>query len=198
MSEAPSPNLTELLARVRGGDEAALVSLLQHYELPLRRAAHALLRPPLRAQFDTVDLVQSVHRALLPGLREGKYALEHTDQLLALALTAVRNKIVSKWRRAQSEQGVTQQAADDLAARAASRNNETDPAAALARDESVRRLLTSLAPADRQLVEWRLKGFTPTEIAERLGCDAHILRARLSRLRQRLVDLGAADWFEAE
>src|SRR5437868_10786010 len=53
-----SEHLTQLLDRVRSGDEAALTQLLQQYEPRLRTAARVLLGPLLRPSMDSVDLVQ--------------------------------------------------------------------------------------------------------------------------------------------
>ena len=69
MPADPRDYHTELLSRVQQGDEAALAELLQAYEPRLRTTARVLLGPLLRPHLDTVDLVQSVHRVLLPGLR---------------------------------------------------------------------------------------------------------------------------------
>src|SRR5207244_1495247 len=94
MIVANSPaHLAALLDRVRAGDEPALTELIQHYEPRLRTAAHVLLGPLLRPSMDSVDLVQSVHRVLLPGLREGKFDLSSPEQVLALALTIIRRKV---------------------------------------------------------------------------------------------------------
>ncbi len=191
--ETPEP-LPALLARVRAGDDAALTAVLQQYETRLRLAAHALIGPALRTQLDTLDLVQSVHRALLPGLRNGKYDIAEPEQLVALALTVIRNKVFTKWRRAHPEH--EQRAGDIDPATATPRTGRQlfdDPSAIVQRNDSVRHLLQGLGPADRTLLELRIQGYSTVEIADRLGCDAHALRARLSRLRDRLRGHGLAD-----
>ena len=92
MIVANSPaHLAALLDRVRAGDEPALTELIQHYEPRLRTAAHVLLGPLLRPSMDSVDLVQSVHRVLLPGLREGKFDLSGQPFLKQL--------LVDDWQR---------------------------------------------------------------------------------------------------
>jgi RNA polymerase sigma-70 factor (ECF subfamily) len=182
--------LPSLLARVREGDETALATILQHYETRLRLTAHALIGPALRTQVDTVDLVQSVHRALMPGLREGKYELTDSEQLLSLALTVIRNKVITKWRRLHPEHERRQ---GDATTAAQSHGREDDPSLVAQVNDSVRHLLDSLPEADRQLLELRVQGYSTVEIADRLQCEAPALRARLSRLRQRLRELGLGD-----
>src|ERR1051326_9256484 len=93
-----------LLARARGGDRAALEQLTTEYEPKLRLVARVLLGPALRPYLDSVDLVQSVHRSLMLGLRDEKFTPEGPENLLALALTLVRGKVARHWRRLQRQQ----------------------------------------------------------------------------------------------
>src|SRR6188508_2597024 len=59
----------EILARARTGDEDALTELARQYEPEVRAVARVRLGPALRPYLDTMDLVQSVHRSLMVGLR---------------------------------------------------------------------------------------------------------------------------------
>src|SRR5438132_13964466 len=93
-----------LLARARQGDRGALTQLAQQYESKVRLVARVQLGPALRPYLDSVDLVQSVHRSLLLGLRENKFEIATPTQLLALALTMVRRKVARHWRRMQRQQ----------------------------------------------------------------------------------------------
>jgi RNA polymerase sigma-70 factor (ECF subfamily) len=190
MSTPETPDLSTLLARVRTGDETALIAVLQQYETRIRLAAHTLIGPALRTQMDTFDLVQSVHRALLPGLRDGKYDIAEPEQLVALALTVIRNKLVSKWRHLRSEH---EQRAGGVDAAHSGRQTLDDPSAIAQVNDSVRHLLKGLDASDRKVFELRIQGYSIVEIADLLDCDAHVLRARLSKLRNRLRDVGAAE-----
>src|SRR5258708_25204250 len=99
----PGGDFASVLARARGGDRAALDQLAREYEPKLRLVARVLLGPALRPYLDSVDLVQSVHKSLLLGLRGDKFALDTPDDLLALALTLVRRKVARQWRRLQRQ-----------------------------------------------------------------------------------------------
>jgi RNA polymerase sigma-70 factor (ECF subfamily) len=193
----PADDLGPLLDDARAGDDAALIRLLQQYEPRLRTAARVLLGPWLRPHLDSLDLVQSVHRELLPGLRDGKYDLSSPQQLLGLALTVIRRKVARNWRRLQREQklGAGPEDPDEPAeAQLASRHTDDDPLANALVNDAIRHALRNLGEEDRRLVERRLQGFSTVEIAQELKCDPHVLRARLSRLRQKLRDDGFADW----
>lgn len=187
---AEPDELSALLDRIRGGDELALLHLLQQYEGRLRTAARVLIGPDLRSQMDSLDLVQSVHRVLLPGFREGKYDISSVDHLVALARTVVRNKVIRNWRRLQREREVVVRDEGEGIDRSA----EPDPAKLAQTKDQLRHLLEGLPESERQLIELRLEGFSTVEIARQLQLDAHALRARLSRLRQKLRAAGHADW----
>src|SRR5260221_2454936 len=88
-----------LLQKARDGDAAALDQLARTYESDLRIAARVHLGPALRPYLDSIDLVQSVHRSLIRGLRNDKFDLDNSASLIALALTMVRRKVARQWRR---------------------------------------------------------------------------------------------------
>lgn len=192
---APEPeDLSELLERIRCGDEAALMQLLQRYEAQLRVAARVLLGSKLRAQLDSLDLVQSVHRVLLPGLRAGKYDVSSLDKLLALARTVLRHKVIRNWRRVQCEQASKNGKLADESGAGSGRRSADDPTQAVVREDLKQHILASLIGLDRQIIDLRIQGYSTGEIAEQLDCDPHALRARLSRLRRRLRNGGFSEW----
>lgn len=192
MSKSDVPlSLEELLAQAAAGDEHALTELLQRYEPRLRLAAKAAMRPWLRHRVDSIDLVQSVHRALLPALRDGRYEFESEDQLLGLAVTILRRKVLKTSERARREPSAEEKSPDVADP---SDPKAEDPSLSAELKDQVRRLLGELPDEDRQIVELRLAGLSNPEIAEKLGTDAHALRARLSRLRRRLRELGLDEW----
>lgn len=193
MAEEPD-DLSAVLERVRGGDEVALAELLQRYERQLRLAARVLLGPRLRAQLDSLDLVQSVHRVLLPGLREGKYDVSSLDKLLALVRTVIRHKVIRNWRRIQRQQVTETSKVAGEGGGDSTRVPDDDPSQSVVADDLMQHVLASLSGSDRQLVELRIQGYSTAEIAQRLSCDANGLRARLSRLRQRLRKAGLSEW----
>jgi RNA polymerase sigma factor (sigma-70 family) len=177
----PSDDLAALLARVHDGDETALTRLLLHYEPRLRTAVHVLLGPLLRPRFDSLDLIQSVHRVLLHGLRNGNYDLSDPENIISLAITVARRKVARNWRRLQLEQAHL----EALRGAGTAPHSLSDPAAIAQFRDSIRQMLVQLRDDDRRLFELRLEGHSTPEIASLLNCDAHALRARLARLRQR-------------
>lgn len=184
-----------LLALARGGDRDALERLTREYEPKLRLVARVLLGPALRPYLDSVDLVQSVHKSLLLGLRDQKFDFDGPDKMLALALTLVRRKAARHWRRYQRQQrlsGVrdTPVLADVLTTLS---RPEDDPAAAAQFRDQVVNLCANLSESERRLLELRLQGHSPAECAAELNLSAVAFRVRLTRLRQRLRETGIID-----
>jgi RNA polymerase sigma-70 factor (ECF subfamily) len=186
----PSPDdLSALLARVRLGDEEALTELVRCYEAEVRLTARVLLGRAMRASLDSVDLVQSVHRTLVEGLRQNKLAFSNPQQLLGLAVTLVRRKIAHHWRRLQRQHPLDAEALEtgnlDQAVTFPT-SGEPDPARQAEYNDAVEHLCNKLEDQDRRVVQLRLQGYSTAEVARRLGLDADVLRVRLSRLRRRL------------
>jgi RNA polymerase sigma factor (sigma-70 family) len=176
---------SELLELARAGDEGALAEIAQRYEPEVRIVAHFLLSRDLRPYLDTLDLVQSVHRSLLLGLRRDKFDISSPARLVALALTMVRRKAARHWRHLQRQQRF-----DDVNVPAALVGRDIDPAVAAQLQDALQHLWNNLDASERRIIELRLEGQSTAEVACALSLDADVLRVRLSRLRQRLRETG--------
>jgi RNA polymerase sigma-70 factor (ECF subfamily) len=182
-----------LLGRARGGDRAALAELAARYEARVRIVARVLLGPALRPYLDSVDLVQSVHRSLMIGLRGGRFDLTTPDNLVALAVTMVRRKVARHWRRLRRQRRLGG-GGDDLPSVLTSLSSpQPDPARAAQFADTVRHLCAGLDETERRMLELRLHGYSTAEIAAELGLSAVALRVRRTRLKQRLQKAGVLD-----
>jgi len=173
----------ELVRRAADGSEAALAHMLQRCEPKFEIVARVSLGPLLRSQVDTLDLVQSMKRMLIPGLRAGHFQLESPEQLVALAATVIRRKVALYWRRQRRKNvpPLSATAISDAVGRAGN-----TPLTELENEEYLARLLEKLTPEERRLFHLQLEGMTIAEIARALGCSAGPLRAKLCRLRKKL------------
>lgn len=189
---------SELLAAARAGDEEAMARIVARYEPEVRMVARMRLGAALRPHLDSVDLLQSVHRSLLVGLRENRFDISTPGKLVALAMTIVRRKAARHWRKLQRQQR--------LSGRRMASGAESDPLADLPADgpdpageyelaERLSGMLEGLDPLDRELVNRRIEGYSTVQIARELDLDADVLRVRLSRLRRKLREQGfEEDW----
>src|SRR5262245_26119903 len=194
---ATNTEFAELLEKAQAGDGPALARLAEQYEPKIRVVARVLLGPALRPYLDSVDVVQSVHRSLLVGLRGGKFDLTTPAGLVALAVTMLRRKVARQWRHLRKQQRMSvgdaaapeERPADPLDRRAGA---DPDPAGEAAFRDAARKLYEQLTDVEQQMLELRLQGHSTDEIAERLGLNPIALRVRFSRLRKRLEENGIA------
>jgi RNA polymerase sigma-70 factor (ECF subfamily) len=187
---------TALLSRARGGDREALERLVAQYESKVRLVARVLLGPALRPYLDSVDLVQSVHKSLLVGLRQDRFDISTPENLMALALTLVRRKVARQWRRLRRQRrldGGGDEMMNLAGVLTSLSDSQADPARAVQLRDQVEVLCGGLCQAERHLLQLRLNGCTPAEIASELGLTAVAMRVRLTRLRQRLRASGVLD-----
>ena len=173
--------------------------ICQQYERQVRIVARILLGPQLRLHLDSMDLLQSVHRSLLIGIRSEKFSIESSDKLVALACTIVRRKVARKWRTLRrqlkhqsSPSGNVVYLTNMLSAIS---NPHTGPVEIAQFNDQLERLCESLHEIERKMLEMRLEGYTSGEVAERLGIHPVAIRVRWTRLRKRLQESGIfSDW----
>jgi RNA polymerase sigma-70 factor (ECF subfamily) len=178
-----------LVARARQGDQAAITQLVQQYEPVVRRVARAQLAGPLRTLFDSTDLVDSVHRSVLVGLRTNQFDISSPKGLITLAVTMVNRKIALQWRRLKSQERCLGKRIESgsVEARLLSLYGSPDDPAKIA---ALREFLQTLDSTEQRLIELRLEGYSMPEIAPMLGLSVEVLRVRLNRLRRHLLASG--------
>jgi RNA polymerase sigma-70 factor (ECF subfamily) len=186
MNNGSHESFTDLVARARSGDERALAELAGQYESEIRVAARVLLGPLLRPHLDSMDLVQSIHRSLLIGLRTNKFDFSCPEQLLALALTMARRKAAHHVRRQVRRRQLTAEALTS-GQWPTGEMTAPDPAQAVQHDDELHHIMGRLDRTERRVIELRLQGYSTAEAARELGLDSDSLRVRLGRLRRRLA-----------
>lgn len=182
-----------LLAAARSGDEKAMQQIIDQYEPELRIVARNRLGSALRPHLDTIDLVQSVHRSLMIGLRDARFDIASPQKLVALAVTIVQRKAAKHWRHLKRQQrlsGHEETKHDLLETFLALASGREDGLAEIDSREILSQWLDKMDDLERKLVELRLEGYSTVEIAEQLQLDADVLRVKLSRLRKRLRERG--------
>jgi RNA polymerase sigma factor (sigma-70 family) len=193
-----APSFAALLGRARQRDPEAVSELCRQYEPRLRVVARVLLGPALRPTLDSMDLVQSVHRSLLIGVRDEKFDIATPENLIALALTLLRRKVARHWRRAQRQRRLESGGSgiDLLPTILADLTTpEAGPAEVVQYRDQVEQLCRQLDATERHVLSLRLDGYTTAEIAHQLGLNHTTLRVRLTRLRERLRTTGVLhDW----
>src|SRR5881296_4461586 len=93
--------LDNLLAQLCSGDMAAAEQVFLAYEPYLRKAVRRQLPAPLRAKFDSTDILQSVWADVFRGFREAGWRFLDADHLRGFLYVATRNRLVDRIRQHQ-------------------------------------------------------------------------------------------------
>lgn len=182
--EAPlsSDSTLHVLARAQKGDSAAARDLVERALPSVRRWARGRLPHYVRGDADTEDVVQDAFLRTLKGLQRFRH---HTvGALHAYLRRAVINRIRDHIRGSRRRAVDLDSTAEPLDWRP----SPLERAILRERVEHFLAALTRLRPADRQVVVWRLElGYTPQEIATRLGKSEAAAAMTVSRAMARLA-----------
>jgi DNA-directed RNA polymerase specialized sigma24 family protein len=171
----PTPELQEFFAKIQGGDEAAVESMLQEMDPFLRRIIRMrLLDGRLRRAVDTTDILQSLLKDFLRQGTPGEPAETSSDQLCAYLAAAVRHKVQTRLRKERRHAGSLpdewEPAGPELAV--GQRVEDHDFVAAIR---------SRLDESAGSLLDLKAQGLTWQEVAAKVGGRADALRMRLNR-----------------
>jgi RNA polymerase sigma-70 factor (ECF subfamily) len=166
-----------LLALASRGDEAAFLTLYQHYRDTVFRFAYRLL--------GSTELAEDVaHDCFLSLLRHPERFDASRATLKTYLLAAARNLAMKHFRGARSVEAL-----DDLAdePRVHERHGPLDQLLNQELSEAVRSAIENLQPLQREaLVLFEYEELTLNEIAQVVGADTGTVKARLHRARASL------------
>ncbi len=173
-------SFSDLIRRVRAGDEEAAADVVRHYEPAIRRVVRIrLVDARLRRVFDSMDVCQSVLASFFVRAGLGQYDLQTPEQLLKLLTQMARNKLADQARR-QAARGADAPAVAeaDLRLLAAPGPNPSQQVALRDLLQEARRRLSG---DERRLLELREQGREWAEIAAEVGGSPEALRKRFAR-----------------
>ncbi len=186
-NEAEQPShlqFTQLMDRATSGDIDAQMDICHQYERQVRIVARVLLGTALRPHLDSMDLMQSVHKSLLMGLRNKRFDISSPEKLVALACTIVRRKVARKWRRHRRQVMFDSHSTTHDTLEATLHTlapGGTTPMEKAALVESIQSLCEGLSDVERVMVQRRMEGFTTGEVATELNIHPVAIRVRWLR-----------------
>src|SRR5947209_19225746 len=101
----PNEPLDNLLSQLCSGDSAAAGQVFLAFEPYLRKAVRRQLPLPMRAKFDSADILQSVWVDVLRGFREAGWRFTDADHLRGFLYVATRNRLIDRVRQHQKAIG---------------------------------------------------------------------------------------------
>lgn len=192
----PDNSFSDLVRRVREGESAAAAELVRLYEPEIRRVVRVRMTDPrLRRVVDSMDVCQSVLANFFLRASAGQFDLNQPDELIALLVAMVRNKVVDQARRMQAgkrDSRRVEAGGDSVFDRMA--GDTQSPDRIVADREIVAEARRRLSPDERYLAEQRALGREWNELAEELKTSAEALRKKLTRALDRVAaELGAEE-----
>jgi RNA polymerase sigma factor (sigma-70 family) len=188
-------SLSELVRRLREGDEAAAVEMIGLYEHLIRRAVRMQIRDPrLRRSFDTGDFCQSVFRSFFARLALGEYDLDHPEQMQNLLITMARNKVATQARKPQVKRRDPRSVEDSGHDGGEPIASDADPGRQVAAQDLLSAFRTRFDPDERRLVDLRGQGCSWADVAAKVGGKPDAVRKQLTRALNRVArQLGLDD-----
>jgi RNA polymerase sigma factor (sigma-70 family) len=168
-----------LMQRVRAGDQAAAIEIVQAYEPVLMRIIRVRLADRrLRQTVGASDIFQSVMGSFFVRAALGQYDLQQPEDLIKLFAVIARNKVATKARRRDV---VREGEPLDDALAAEARSPDESPSGLVAMHQLAARARAHLTPDLLALIALREENLTWPEIADRVGGTPEGLRKRLAR-----------------
>ena len=174
-----------LLKPLSQGDLAAVDRLVTDYEPYLRTLVRHSLPGPLRAKFDSLDVVQSVWVHVLHGLRRGGWDIPDRAHLLALLVTLTRRRLISLYRHHRPSVACEAPGGTDLEAVPAA--HQPRPSEVVEAGELWERMLALCPPEYHELLRLRRQGLLLREIAARTGLHEGSVRRIFRQLARQLA-----------
>jgi hypothetical protein len=148
-----------------------------------------------RRREDEEDILQSMYTSFCARLKRGEFELEGRGDLMKLLVTMTlfkTRRTIAKHRRQRRD--TRRETAPAQPGDEASRvwafeqmdQNAPTPDEAVAFNEEAQKQLAALDPMLRQIVFWKLEGFTNAEIAgpSKLNCAERTIERKLQRIRE--------------
>ncbi len=172
MTSSAEPNLADVLASARSGDDAAFARIVEAYDDDMYRVCVAIARDQALAA-DGVQAAWTIAWKKIDSVREPERL---RPWLVSIAANETKKLLKKRARRSEVDH-IDHKAVDGGA---------PDPATGIASID-LRTALEGLDPDDRALLAMRyVAGFNATELAEAVGLSPPGTRARLQRLLARL------------
>jgi DNA-directed RNA polymerase specialized sigma24 family protein len=186
MSETEA--VPELFGRLQEGDPQAADVLFSLYAQRLTRVAEQHLSRRLAGRLDGEDIVQSVFRTFFRRSAAGEFKIDGSAQLwrLLVKITVLKARAKGRFHSA-AVRDVTVEAADDgnsYLREAVAREPGPEEAAVLV--DQIETLLRGLLPFHCHVLEQRLQGHGPSQIAVNLKVSRQTVHRIIALFRQRL------------
>ncbi len=189
---APSNSFTDLMTRLRAGEEPAAAELFHRFAQRLIALARSRLDHRLRQKVDPEDVLQSVYQSFFLRHTQGQFELTDWDGLWSL-LTLLTLRKCRRWARHFRTAGrdvdremSLDEVPDALDPDRGLLATEPTPEEAAVLTENLEQLFRGLEERDRAIVSLSLQGYSVREIGARVGRPQRTVFRVLERVKQRM------------
>ena len=181
-------SFTELIRRVRAGDQQAATELVQKYEPAIRVAVRVRLKDPaLRRLLDSMDICQSVLANFFVRAATGQFELDRPEQLLKLLATMARNKLTNHAVKQRAGRRDARRLVTEVIDETWFVDPGETPSEIVSRRDLLREVRARLSEEERWVAEQRAEGRAWSEIAAERGEVADAVRMRFTRALDRVA-----------
>ncbi len=191
MSDAQA-EFTRLMQRVRAGDPQAAQEVFDRYSDAIRRVVRRYLHQRLRAQYDSIDILQTVWASFFQVPPES-YTFETPEALIKFLSQMAHNKAVDVFRRRlmTGKRNLNRQVSLHEPTRELDKAlpvRQPTPSQLAIAAEHWERIIRGQPPRVRQVLEMLRQGHTQREVADCFGLHPKTIQRLLEKLLPR-VDL---------
>ena len=190
---------TRLMARLRGGEDAAAREVFERFAARLVTMARGRFNRLLARKVDPEDVVQSAFKSFFVRHRAGRLDVGGWDglwnllALIALRKCADRAEYFLADRRDAAREATDPAGGDGPDPWLVALDREPRPEEAVILAETVEHMFRDLSAHERPILELSLQGYTAPEISVRLGRAERSVRRLRERIRKRIERLEEAD-----
>jgi RNA polymerase sigma factor (sigma-70 family) len=179
-------SLDALLVRLNAGDEQAINQMFEALAPYMRMVVRRRMSGPLRAKFDSTDVVQSVWADVINGLQQSKWKFENVSHFRAFLVKMTRNRFIDRLRKHRQslarEVALPEENIDALATDQAPRVSENFYAG-----ELWDQMVDACPEAHYELLKLKRQGASIEEIAERTNLHEGSVRRILYDIARRIA-----------
>jgi RNA polymerase sigma factor (sigma-70 family) len=191
------PDISNLIARAKAGDEMAIREFLTRFEPEVRIMVRGRLPKMLRTRFDSMDFVQAVWQSFFADLRSSSRQFENVHHLRGFLAGVARNKVYEEHRRLTRTKKHALAREQSLYVRRGSRevelaliSPEPTPSQAVQASDRLAQLVARCSPLEAQVITLRRQEMTFDEIARRTGISERSVRRIIDEARERMEARG--------
>ncbi len=184
---------SELMARARGGESAAVEELLSNYEDDLRMIVRVHLPRALRTKYDSMDFVQAVWTSFFTGADRPAATFDNERHFRSYLAAMARNKVLAEYRRRTKTGKYDLRREAPLYVKKGAREEprsvvapDPSPSQQVQAEDRLNQMVRGGSPLESHIIAMRRQGLTFQEIASRLEVHERSVRRIVDNLRDRL------------